>query len=86
MTQTYDEAEYLDTLVTLELAMRFAQQEGRQVNFAIRQVNFAIRQCWFTIRHRVTNELNRRVFDGLATQPFTQGALCMMRRMLDETL
>jgi hypothetical protein len=79
MTQKYDEAEYLDTMVTLELAMRFAQREGRQVNGAIRQ-------CWFTIRHRITNELNRRVFDGLATQPFTQGALCMMRRMLDESI
>lgn len=76
MTGRYDEVEYLDALVTLELAARMAQRERRPINGSIRS-------CWSAIRPRVTNELNRRIFDGMATQFMPHGALCMLRRQLD---
>lgn len=79
MTGRYDEAEYLDALVTLELAAKFAQREQRPINGAIRS-------CWSTIRPRVTNELNRRIFDGMAKQFMPHGALCMLRRQLDNAV
>lgn len=79
MTGRYDEAEYLDALVTLELAVRMAQREQRPINGAIRA-------CWSAVRPRVTNELNRRIFDGMAKQFMPHGALCMLRRQLDEVL
>lgn len=79
MTRRYDEAEYLDALVTLELAARMAQREQRPINGAIRA-------CWSAVRPRVTNELNRRIFDGMAKQFMPHGALCMLRRQLDEVL
>lgn len=79
MTSRYDESQYLDTLVTLELAAKFAQCERRPINGSIRS-------CWSAIRPRVTNELNRRIFDGMATQFMPHGALCMLRRQLDEAV
>lgn len=79
MTGRYDEAEYLDALVTLELAARMAQREQRPINRAICA-------CWNAVRPRVTNELNRRIFDGMAKQFMPHGALCMLRRQLDESL
>lgn len=79
MTSRYDESQYLDALVTLELAAKFAQHERRPINGSIRS-------CWSAIRPRVTNELNRRIFDGMATQFMPHGALCMLRRQLDESL
>lgn len=77
MTGRYDEAEYLDALVTLELAAKLAQRDKRPVNSVIRA-------CWSTVRPRVTNELNRRIFDGMAKQFMPHGALCMLRRQLEE--
>lgn len=79
MTGRYDEAEYLDALVTLELAAKLAQRDKRPVNSVIRA-------CWYMVRPRVTNELNRRIFDGMAKQFMPHGALCMLRRQLDEVL
>lgn len=79
MTGRYDESQYLDALVTLELAAKFAQRERRPINSSIRS-------CWSAIRPRVTNELNRRIFDGMAKQFMPHGALCMLRRQLDELL
>lgn len=72
----YNEDEYLDALVTLELSAKFAMKERRPVNGAIRS-------CWRAIRPRVTNEVNRKIFDGLSGQPMPHGALCMLRRQLD---
>lgn len=79
MTGHYDESQYLDALVTLELAAKFAQHERRPINGSIRS-------CWSAIRPRVTNELNRRIFDGMATQFMPHGALCMLRRQLDDAV
>ncbi len=69
--------EYLDALVTVELAAKLALQDGRQVNRTIRQ-------CWSAIRTRITNGLNRYIFDGMAKPFMPHGALCMLRRRLDE--
>lgn len=79
MTSRYDESQYLDALVTLELAAKFAQHERRPINGSIRS-------CWSAIRPRVTNELNRRIFDGMAKQFMPHGALCMLRRQLDDAV
>ena len=72
MTILYDEAEYLDALVTLELAARMAQREQRPINGAIRA-------CWSAVRPRVTNELNRRIWpDGAITVdafPYEKGLI-----------
>lgn len=75
----YDEHQYLDALVTIELAVAFAEREKRGANEAIRA-------CWRAIRPRITNELNRHIFDGLARQMFARGALAMMRRQLDKAV
>lgn len=69
--------EYLDALVTIELAAKLALMDGRKVNHAIRQ-------CWCAARPRITNQLNRDIFDGMAKQFMPHGALCMLRRRLDE--
>ncbi|UVX29521.1 hypothetical protein PRB81_gp10 [Klebsiella phage VLCpiS13f] len=69
--------QYLDALVTLELSAKFAMLERRQVNGSIKA-------CWQAIRPRVTNDLNRKIFDGVSLQAMPHGALCMLRRQLDE--
>lgn len=69
--------QYLDALVTIELATKFAMMESRQVNKSIRA-------CWSAIRPRVTNDINRKIFDGVSRQAMPHGALCMLRRQLDE--
>lgn len=73
----YNEIEYLDALVTLELSAKLAMIERRQVNGSIKA-------CWQAIRPRVTNDLNRKIFDGVSRQAMPHGALCMLRRQLDE--
>lgn len=75
----YNEEEYLDALVTLELAARLAEKDKRPVNRAIKA-------CWATIRCRVQNDLNRKIFDGVSRQLLPYGALCMLRRQLDEVV
>ena len=77
MESKYNEAEYLDALETLEIAALMALKYRGPVNRAIRG-------CWSAIRGRVTNELNRKIFDGMAKQFMPHGALCMLRRQLDE--
>ncbi len=79
MESRYNADEYLDTLVTLELAAVVAQKEKRPVNRAIRG-------CWSTVKGRVRNPLNRQIFDGVAKQFMPHGALCMLRRQLDEAV
>lgn len=71
--------QYLDALVTIELAARFAMLDRRQVNRAIRS-------CWSAIRPRIDNKLNRQIFDGVANQFMPHGALCMLRRQLDAAI
>lgn len=71
--------QYLDSLVTLELSAKLAMIERRPVNRAIRS-------CWSAIRPRIDNKLNRQIFDGMATQFMPHGALCMLRRQLDEAI
>lgn len=73
----YDELEYLDALVTIELAAKFAEKYNLPVNGAIRK-------CWAAIRCRITNDLNRKIFDGVSRPFMPHGALCMLRRQLDE--
>lgn len=75
----YNEEEYLDALVTLELAARLAEKDKRPVNRAIKA-------CWSAIRCRVRNDLNRKIFDGVSRQLLPHGALCMLRRQLDEVV
>lgn len=79
MESKYDADEYLDALVTLELAAVVAQKEKRPVNTAVRA-------CWRAISHRVNNDLNRKIFRGVSRQVFCHGALCMLRRQLDEAI
>lgn len=69
--------QYLDALVTLELSAKLAMIERRPVNGSIKA-------CWLAIRPRVTNKINRKIFDGVSRQPMPHGALCMLRRQLDE--
>lgn len=71
--------QYLDAIVTVELAARFAILERRPVNRAIRS-------CWSAIRPRIDNKLNRQIFDGVANQFMPHGALCMLRRQLDAAI
>lgn len=71
--------QYLDALVTIELAARLAMLERRPVNRAIRS-------CWSAIRPRIDNKLNRQIFDGMANQFMPHGALCMLRRQLDTAI
>lgn len=71
--------QYLDALVTVELAARVAMLDRRPVNRAIRS-------CWSAIRPRIDNKLNRQIFDGMATQFMPHGALCMLRRQLDTAI
>lgn len=71
--------QYLDALVTVELAAKLAMIDRRPVNRAIRS-------CWSAIRPRIDNKLNRQIFDGMATQFMPHGALCMLRRQLDEAI
>lgn len=77
MVSKYDEREYLDALVTIELAAKLAEMDKRPVNSAIRA-------CWCAIRCRISNDLNRKIFDGTVKQFMPHGALCMLRRQLDE--
>lgn len=79
MTDRYNADEYLDALVTLELATRIAQKDKQPINRTIRA-------CWSAVLPRVANELNRRIFDGMAKQFMPHGALCILRRQLDESL
>ncbi|EOI3527684.1 hypothetical protein ACMSYW_000859 [Cronobacter dublinensis] len=68
--------EYLDALVTLELAAKLAQKDGRKVNGAIRATVSALLP-------RLRDQKVRGIFTGLARQPFPDGALKMLRRQLD---
>lgn len=71
--------QYLDALVTIELAARLAMLERRPVNREIRL-------CWSAIRTRIDNKLNRKIFDGMVSQFMPHGALCMLRRQLDAAI
>lgn len=75
----YKEGEYIDVMVTLELSAKFAMLERRPVNGSIKA-------CWQAIRPRVTNDLNRKIFDGVSRQAMPHGALCMLRRQLDTAI
>lgn len=71
--------QYLDALVTVELAAKLAMIDRRPVNRAIRS-------CWSAIRPRIDNKLNRQILDGMANQFMPHGALCMLRRQLDKAI
>lgn len=71
--------QYLDALVTVELAAKLAMIDRRPANRAIRS-------CWSAIRPRIDNKLNRQIFDGMANQFMPHGALCMLRRQLDKAI
>lgn len=75
----YSCEQYLDALVTIELAARLAMLDRRPVNRAIRS-------CWSAIRPRIDNKLNRQIFDGMVSQFMPHGALCMLRRQLDTAI
>ncbi|EMR9403221.1 hypothetical protein WKN98_001625 [Escherichia coli] len=68
--------EYLDALVTVELAAKLAQKDGRKINAAIRATVSALLP-------RLNDRKVRGIFTGLARQPFPDGALKMLRRQLD---
>lgn len=68
--------QYLDTLVTVELAVKFASLEGRKVNATIRETVTRILP-------KLTDKQIRLIFIGLTKQPFPDGALKMLRRQLD---
>ncbi|EOI3576206.1 hypothetical protein ACMS05_000944 [Cronobacter turicensis] len=68
--------EYLDALVTVELAAKLAQKDGRKINSTIRAAVGALLP-------RLSDRKVRGIFTGLARQPFPDGALKMLRRQLD---
>ncbi|KAB1049917.1 hypothetical protein AUM54_22120 [Cronobacter sakazakii] len=68
--------EYLDALVTVELAAKLAQKDGRKINAAIRATVSALLP-------RLSDRKVHGIFTGLARQPFPDGALKMLRRQLD---
>ncbi|ELQ6121963.1 hypothetical protein ACI0ZS_000336 [Cronobacter turicensis] len=68
--------EYLDALVTVELAAKLAQKDGRKINAAIRATVTSLLP-------RLSDRKVRGIFTGLARQPFPDGALKMLRRQLD---
>ncbi|ELY4459722.1 hypothetical protein SMZ60_002230 [Cronobacter sakazakii] len=68
--------EYLDALVTVELAAKLAQKDGRKINSTIRATVNALLP-------RLSDRKVRGIFTGLARQPFPDGALKMLRRQLD---
>lgn len=68
--------QYLDALVTVELAVKFASLEGRKVNATIRETVTRILP-------KLTDRKIRLIFIGLTKQPFPDGALKMLRRQLD---
>lgn len=68
--------EYVDCLLTIEIAVKLANIERMPVNKTIRD-------CWSVIRKRMTNKANIAIFDGLCRQAFPDGALKMIRRQLD---
>ncbi|ELY4601033.1 hypothetical protein SM003_003693 [Cronobacter malonaticus] len=68
--------QYLDALVTLELAAKLAQKDGRKINAVIRATVSELLP-------RLSDRKVRGIFTGLARQPFPDGALKMLRRQLD---
>lgn len=68
--------EYVDTLLTVELAVKLAQVDRRPVNKTIRD-------CWREIKPRIVKKENASIFDGICKQPFPDGALKMVRRQLN---
>lgn len=68
--------EYIDALVTVELAAKLAQKDGRKINSNIRATVSALLP-------RLRDRKVRGIFTGLARQPFPDGALKMLRRQLD---
>lgn len=68
--------EYMDALVTVELAVEFAVRDRRGPNTVIRQ-------CWRNVKPRMINRTVIGIFDGVCKQPFPDGALKMLRRQLE---
>lgn len=68
--------EYLDVLVTIEIAVAIAEKDRRPVNRTLKA-------CWAAIRPRVKFTKVRSIFDGLPGQKYPVGALKMLRRQLD---
>lgn len=69
--------QYMSALVSLELASKMAQKDGRKINAAIRS-------CCAALKQRITDAKVLSIISGLAKQPFPDGALKMLRRQLDE--
>lgn len=69
--------EYCDCLLTIELAVKLAQIDGRPINKTIRD-------GWSVIRGRMKCAANIAIFDGLCKQPFPDGVLKMVRRQLNQ--
>lgn len=68
--------QYLDALVSLELAAICARLDGRPISAAIRTTSSALQR-------RVTDSKILLILRGLSSQAFPVGALAMMRRQLD---
>lgn len=71
--------EYLDCLVTAELAFAMARKFREKENNAVKN-------CCSAMLQRIRCNRNYQVFDGLRRQPFPSGALAMMRRQLDNAM
>lgn len=69
--------EYVDCLLTMELAVKLAQIDRRPINKTIRD-------SWSVVRNRMKCTANIAIFDGLCKQPFHDGALKMVRRQLNQ--
>lgn len=68
--------QFLDALVSLELAAKMAERDRRPVNAAIRATSRALQR-------RITDSKILLILQGLVSQTFPSGALAMLRRRLD---
>lgn len=71
--------EYLDCLVSIELAAAISRKYGQPVNRTIKA-------CCSALLGRIRDRRNYLIFEGIKKQPFPDGAVKMLRRRLDECL
>lgn len=69
--------EFVDCLVTCELAVAYAEERGYKPNSIIKH-------CCNELLKRIKGEKNRKAFERLKRQPYPLGALKQYRRFLDE--
>lgn len=72
-------AEYIDALITCELAMLMACKHKEPVDEAVRK-------CAFIVANKCTNWNNRMVFIGVSKSELPSVVIYQFRTMLDEKI